>query len=55
MFASRSASGESTYFHTDQLGSPRLITDPIGSATGRHDYYPFGQEVFPDEPYDDRI
>ncbi len=55
MFASRSASGESTYFHNDQLGSPRLITDPFGQAIGRHHYYPFGQEVFPGEPYDDRI
>ncbi|MGH9931723.1 MAG: RHS repeat-associated core domain-containing protein, partial [Pyrinomonadaceae bacterium] len=33
---------------TDQLGTPRLIFDKTGSlaATKRHDYLPFGEELF---------
>ena len=39
----------------NHLGSPRLITNSLAQAIGRHHYYPFGQEVFPEVPYDDRI
>ncbi|HYV00475.1 MAG TPA: RHS repeat-associated core domain-containing protein [Pyrinomonadaceae bacterium] len=33
---------------TDQLGTPRMIFDKTGSlaATKRHDYLPFGEEIF---------
>ncbi|MBA2703154.1 MAG: hypothetical protein H0U60_04790 [Blastocatellia bacterium] len=33
---------------TDQLGTPRMIFDKTGSlaTTSRHDYLPFGEEVY---------
>ena len=32
----------------DQLGTPRMVLDKTGSLAGvkRHDYYPFGEEIF---------
>jgi RHS repeat-associated protein len=35
---------------TDQLGTPRMIFDKTGSLAGvkRHDYLPFGEEIFAD-------
>jgi RHS repeat-associated protein len=40
--------GEYEYATTDHLGSPRAWTDQSGSliAGGRHDYAPFGEELF---------
>lgn len=32
-----------TYYHTDQLGSPRLITDAAGTAVTRYEWQPFGE------------
>jgi RHS repeat-associated protein len=34
------------YLTSDHLGSPRINTDQNGSVTARHDYMPFGEEVF---------
>jgi RHS repeat-associated protein len=41
-------SGEYEYATADHLGSPRAWTDPNGNliAGGRHDYLPFGEELF---------
>ncbi|MCZ2391524.1 MAG: RHS repeat-associated core domain-containing protein [Acidobacteria bacterium] len=35
-----------TYLTNDHLGSPRINTDASGAVTARHDYHPFGEEVF---------
>jgi len=42
------ASGEYQYGTADHLGSPRAWTDDSGAliAGGRHDYLPFGEELF---------
>src|SRR5256885_7134984 len=43
------ASGSDLRFMVvDQLGTPRMIFDQTGSlaATSRHDYLPFGEEIF---------
>ena len=34
------------YTTVDTLGSPRVITNSTGSVVSRHDYLPFGQELF---------
>jgi RHS repeat-associated protein len=41
------AQGGRRYFHTDHLGTPRLITDSNGHRTSEHDYFPFGVEATP--------
>ena len=48
--------GAKRFFHADHLGTPRQITDHVGTVAGRHNYYPFGSEVPPSgSSYDDRI
>lgn len=42
-----------TYFHTDAIGSVRMITDATGTVE-RHDYLPFGEEWLPPSPNDER-
>jgi RHS repeat-associated protein len=37
------------YTITDQLDSPRVITDSNGNVTSRRDFMPFGEELTPDE------
>ncbi|MFL6207437.1 MAG: RHS repeat domain-containing protein [Pyrinomonadaceae bacterium] len=37
--------GGTSYFTTDNLGSPRAITNASGAVTSRHDYFPFGEEI----------
>lgn len=34
------------YLSTDHLGSLRLVTDPNGNVVARHDYLPFGEEIY---------
>jgi len=34
------------YLTSDHLGSPRINTDQIGSVISRHDYHPFGEEIY---------
>jgi len=41
------AQGGRRYFHTDHLGTPRLITDSSGHRISEHDYFPFGVEATP--------
>ena len=36
------------YLTADHLGSPRINTDRDGNVTARHDYRPFGEEIFTD-------
>jgi RHS repeat-associated protein len=45
--ASAAAGGAVKHFHTDHLGTPRLITDAAGNpATVQyHAYYPYGEEL----------
>lgn len=36
-----------TYYHSDAIGSIRMITDANGQVVERHDYLPFGEEWQP--------
>ena len=40
-----SAEGGRRHFHSDHLGSPRLITNDLGLRYAAHDYFPFGTEA----------
>jgi RHS repeat-associated protein len=40
-----SRSSLSRYFTSDQLGTPRVITNNQGAIVSRHDYMPFGEEI----------
>jgi RHS repeat-associated protein len=42
--ASAQTSEVVTYYHTDAIGSVRMITDANGQVIERHDYLPFGEE-----------
>ncbi|MBA3632391.1 MAG: hypothetical protein H0W58_06215 [Acidobacteria bacterium] len=35
-----------SYLTTDHLGSPRINTDANGNVIARHDYHPFGEEIY---------
>ena len=35
-----------SYLTSDNLGTPRINTDSAGTVTVRHDYMPFGEEIF---------
>lgn len=35
-----------SYLTTDQLGSPRVITDKMGNVISRRDFMPFGEEIY---------
>src|SRR5712692_3297205 len=39
------ASGEVSYYHTDHLGSVRMVTDAQGAAVRVYNYLPYGEEV----------
>jgi len=39
------------YTATDQLGSPRLLTDKFGQIVSRRDFLPFGEELYADGTY----
>ncbi len=62
----RPGSGEARYFHTDGLGSVRLLSDATGAVTDRYEYTAFGELVehsgsdeqpyqFAGEPYDPNV
>jgi len=38
---------EYLFYHSDHLGTVRLITDNSGTVVSRHDYEPFGVEIAP--------
>src|SRR6266545_393298 len=39
-----------TYYHTDAIGSVRMITDANGGVVARYDYLPFGGDCAPNPP-----
>ncbi|HEY0324117.1 MAG TPA: RHS repeat-associated core domain-containing protein [Pyrinomonadaceae bacterium] len=43
-YTSSQGSGTS-YFTSDNLGTPRIITNSQGGVISRHDYLPFGEEI----------
>jgi RHS repeat-associated protein len=44
--ASAAAGSGTSHYHLDHLGTPRLITDAVGSTAATfHTYYPYGQEI----------
>ncbi|MCP3994787.1 MAG: RHS repeat-associated core domain-containing protein, partial [bacterium] len=43
------------FLAADHLGTVRLITNHMGELVGRHDYYPFGQELYRENQSDDRL
>ena len=45
LLTTETATGTS-YLTSDHLGSPRINTDATGNVTARHDYMPFGEEIF---------
>ena len=47
--ASAQVTDQVTYYHTDAIGSVRMITDATGQVVTRYDYLPFGQD-WPDPP-----
>jgi len=59
LFASRGAGNAKRFFHTDHLGSPRLISGDNGArpdaVLGRRSYFPYGADVSTGGQYDDRI
>jgi RHS repeat-associated protein len=42
----QSTAGGTSYVMADHLGSTRLVTDAHGGVRSRHDYVPFGEEVY---------
>lgn len=40
-----------SYTMTDQLDSPRVITNALGEVTNRRDFKPFGEEITPETAY----
>jgi RHS repeat-associated protein len=42
---SQQSTGGTSYLTTDNLGTPRIITDASGNVKARHDYLPFGEEI----------
>jgi RHS repeat-associated protein len=50
------AQDEVVYYHTDAIGSVRMVTDATGAVVARYDYLPFGErfETVPPATYLDR-
>jgi RHS repeat-associated protein len=46
LFATYAKGNVRRNFHTDHLGSPRILTNPAGIISGRHHYYPYGLDVY---------
>jgi RHS repeat-associated protein len=45
MTSTPEGSGRTSYFTSDTLSTPRVITDINGQVKSRHDYLPFGDEI----------
>jgi RHS repeat-associated protein len=48
---SKTVSGLTDYYHTDHLGSTRLVTDESGTIITHAEYYPFGESLNEEEYY----
>lgn len=46
LFAIKTPSENYKYITSDYLGSPMVITDSLGNLLSRHEYMPFGEELF---------
>ncbi len=44
-YSDQSNTAGTNYLTSDTLGSPRIVTDSIGTVKGRHDYLPFGEDI----------
>jgi RHS repeat-associated protein len=47
ILATESSAGVRTHFHSDHLGTPKLLTTAAGATATFYTYYPFGEELFP--------
>ncbi|MDY7093083.1 MAG: RHS repeat-associated core domain-containing protein, partial [Acidobacteriota bacterium] len=47
LIATRTHGGGARFFFADHLGSPRVLTNGLGTLTGKHHYYPYGTEYAP--------
>jgi RHS repeat-associated protein len=45
----KDSAGVVTHYHLDHLGTPRVLTDLTGAVTANFDYYPYGEEIVPQE------
>ena len=45
LLASLSPTDGTRHFHLDHLGTPRLVTNLLGTRTAFHAYYPYGEEA----------
>ncbi len=45
LLGTEDGSGTQQHYHTDHLGSIRLITDSAGNKVSEHEYLPYGQEL----------
>lgn len=52
--AARAQADEVVYYHTDAIGSVRMITDATGTVLARYDFAPFGEKWDP-QPNPDRL
>jgi RHS repeat-associated protein len=41
------------FYHTDHLGTPRVLTDELGDVLSKHAFYPFGEEAPAPWPVDE--
>ncbi len=45
LLGTEDGSGTKQHYHTDHLGSIRLVTDNLGNKVSEHEYLPYGQEI----------
>ncbi len=45
LLGTEDGSGTQQHYHTDHLGSIRLVTDSLGAKVSEHEYLPYGEEL----------
>ncbi len=45
LLGTQDGSGTKQHYHTDHLGSVRLVTDDLGNKISEHEYLPYGEEI----------
>ncbi len=45
LLGTEDGSGVQQHYHTDHLGSIRLVTDSLGAKVSEHEYLPYGEEL----------